>query len=217
MQKKSFAEMVEREKNIKFSMPHNVRNSKLLLSNGRWGYVFRHDELGELGRILILPHDTESQIVCEVLGEPDDPMTEKRRAVLEPISRDILDGMAFICGDGTGKPKPYVSPKEIHGVVRSQVYPCDICGVITSMLIFAPDADTKAGLEDYACMMYSKIKKLNVSTWIVGTETEFIVNGEDVRKSLVLKVHPEREEAKIMTPDEVMDKIDKLMDMHCKK
>jgi len=85
------------------------------------------------------------------------------------------------------------------------------------MLIFAPDAETKGRLEDYARMMYAKIKELNVPTWIVGMETAFIVNGKDLRKSLVLKVHPNREEAQSMMPDEVMNKVDKLMETHCKK
>jgi len=187
------------------------------MPNGTWSYVFRHDELGELGRILILPHGAESQIVCEVVGESDDPMTAKRRAVLEPITREITDTMTFACGDSANKPEPYIPQREEHGIVKSNVYPCDVCGAVTSMIIFAPDAETKGRLEDYARMMYAKVKELNVPTWIVGTETEFIVNGEDLRKSLVLKVHPDREEARIMTPDEVMDKINKLMDTHCKK
>jgi hypothetical protein len=65
--------------------------------------------------------------------------------------------------------------------------------------------------------MYAKIKELNVPTWIVGTETEYIVKGEDLRKSLVLKVHPKHGQAKIMTPDEVMDTVDNLMNAHCKR
>jgi len=216
MRKKSLGEMVEAARSTKFSLPHEVSCKKHLLPNGKCGYVFRHSELGELGRILILPHGTQSQICCEVVGDQEDPMTEKRKSILEPITKDIAEKMTGICGEGAGKPKPYIAPTEQH-VVQSMVYPCEICRAVTSMLIFAPDADTKGRLEDYARMMYSKVKELNVPSWVVGTETEFIVNGEDLRQSLVLKIHPKREEARIMIPDELMDKIDKLMNTHCQK
>lgn len=218
MGKYTLDEMMKRAKTKKFSLPHNVKSSKQLMPNGTWSYMFRHDELGELGRILILPHGAESQIVCEVVGESDDPMTTKRRAILEPITKGVANTMAFACGKGTNnEPTSYIPQRKERGIVKSNVYPCDVCGAVTSMLIFAPDAETKDRLEDYARMMYAKIKELNVPTWIVGMETEFIVSGKDLRKSLVLKVHPNRQEAQIMTPDEVMDKVDKLMEMHCKK
>jgi len=216
MKKKSLAEMVATAKNTKFSLPPDVTCKKQLLSNGRYGYVFRHDELGALGRILVLPHEGgQTHLSCEVTGDADDPMTEKRRDILEPIAEGILADMAKICGDGTGEPKSYISPKEQH-LVKSMVYPCDVCKKITAMIVFAPDAETKGQLEDYARMMYAKIQEFNVPTWIVGAETENIVNGEDLRKSLVLKIHPSREEARIMTPDEVMNTVDNLMATHCK-
>ncbi len=124
MRKKSFEEILEAAKNVQFSMPSNVKSQKQLLSNGKWGYVFRHDELGELGRILIVPHGNESQICCEVSGEPDDPMTEKRRAILEPISNDIIDKMVSVCGIGNNNVVvPYISPKE-KNIVKSRVYTC---------------------------------------------------------------------------------------------
>jgi len=217
MKKKSFAEMVETSKNEKFTLPHNIKSRKQLLSNGTWSYVFRHDDLGELGMILIVPNGAQSRICCEVAGDPNDPLTEKRRVIFEPIGKELADKMAFICGVGKGNPSaPYISPQNKH-LVKSMVYPCDTCKVVTAMVVFAGDADTTARLEDYARMMYSKIKELNVPTWIVGTETENIVNGKDLRKSLVLEVHPKRKEAKIMTPDDLMDIVDKLIVTHCKK
>ena len=217
MNKKSFTEMIEASKNVKFSLPHNIKKQKQLLPNGTWSYVFRHDELGELGRMLIVPHGTQSRICCEVAGDPNDPMTEKRRVIFEPIGKELADKMACICGKGEGdSSEPYISLRK-KNLIESMVYPCDTCKVVTAMLIFAGDADNKARLEDYTRMMYSKIKEINVPTWVVGVETANIVNGKDLRKSLVLKIHPEREEAKIMTPDELMDIVDKLMEAHCKK
>lgn len=215
--KKTFAEMVEASKNEKFTLPHNIKSRKQLLLNGTWSYVFRHDDLGELGRILIVPHGTQSRICCEVTGDPNDPLTEKRRAIFEPIGRELANKMGVICGVGKGEASaPYISPRNDY-LVKSMVYSCDTCKVVTAMLIFANDADDRARLEDYARMMYPKIKEMNVPTWIVGRETANIVSGKDLRKSLVLKVHPEREEAKIITPDDLMDVVDKLRETHCKK
>ena len=156
MKKKSFAEMVEASKNEKFALPHNIKSNKRLLPNGTWSYVFKHDDLGELGRILIVPHGTQSRICCEVAGDPNDPLTEKRRVIFEPIGKELADKMAFICGVGKGNPfVPYISPQNNH-LVKSMVYPCDICKIVTAMIIFADDADDPAHLEDYARMMLFK-------------------------------------------------------------
>jgi hypothetical protein len=207
--------MIEASKDAKFSLPHGVSFYERLLPDGNLSYVFRHTDLGELGRILILPRGMQSQICYEVVGEPDDPMTKKRREIFEPISKGISDKMTLIYGNDMEEPKPYVSPKDPQ-LIKSMVYPCDTCKAVTAMLIFAPDADTKAGLEDYARIIYLKTRELNVPTWIVGTETTNIVNGKDLRKSLVLKVNPEHEEARVMVPDELMDIIYGLMEAHCK-
>lgn len=215
MKKKSLAEMIEESKNSKVSLPRNIKSYKQLLSNGTWSYVFRHDDFGEFGRILITPNGVQRQICCEVVGDPNDPMTEKRLAIFEPIAKELTKRMTSICGNGEGIPGSYTSPIEPQ-FIKNMVYPCDTCKAITAMLIFAGDADDKACLEDYARIMYPKFKKLNVPTWVVGRETENMVNGKDLRKSLVLKVHPKREEAKIMTPDDLMDIVDGLMETHCK-
>jgi hypothetical protein len=53
-----------------------------------------------------------------------------------------------------------------------------------------------------------------VPTWIIGEESEHIVNGEDLRKSLVLTLHDNRD-IRIKTPDDVMDEVDRLMKTHC--
>jgi len=214
MRKKTLTEMVKTAKNAKFFLPYNIKSRKELLSNGTWCHVFRHDELGELGRILIIPCGAKSQICCEVAGDPNDPMTAKRREIFEPIGKEISKIMSLSCGESEDVPEPYISPRE-EQVVKSMVYPCQSCNGITAMLIFADDAETTSRLEDCARKMYSKIQELNVPTWIVGRESENIVNGKDLRKSLVLKVHPNREDAKIMTPDDLMDIIDRLMDKHC--
>lgn len=208
-------ERVETTKHIRFSIPRSVQCHKSLMPNGKWSYVFRHKKLGEIGRVFFLPrHDGRNQLCCEVSGEPDDPMTKKRLKIFEPINRDVVDQVSLICEET--EDVPYDSPKETY-TIPARSYSCAICEVLVAMLIFAFEGDTNADLEDYARMMYKKVRESNVPTWVVGRETANIVNGKDLRKSLVLKIHPEREAAIIMTPDELKDKIYKLMTQHCRK
>ena len=81
-------------------------------------------DLGELGRLLIIPRGNQSQFSFEVAGEPDDPMTQKRREILEPIYKEILDTMVEIGGKGEGEPTPYASHKE-QIKVEYKAVPCE--------------------------------------------------------------------------------------------
>ena len=56
--KKSLNEMGAAAKNIKFDLPPEVTFTKHLLSDNRYGYVFNHVELGQIGRLLFIPHST---------------------------------------------------------------------------------------------------------------------------------------------------------------
>jgi len=61
-----------------FQLPPDVSVRKERLS-GTWVYVFRHTQLGNLGRIVLQGRpDGRTHVTCEVAGDPDDPMTEKR-------------------------------------------------------------------------------------------------------------------------------------------
>ena len=214
--KKTLTEMVETAKTLDFpKLPKGITFKKeLLRSNDRdiWGYTFRDEKIGELGRILFLPVGNETQLVAEVTGSHDDPLTKKRKELFEPISREIIDKMGLACGGGNTPIQPYESPKRC---IESRVFPCETCNKVTSMLIFADNATTTNDLENYARMMQEKITELKVPTWIIGDESENIVNGEDLRKSLVMKISKKKRETRIMIPDEIMDEVDSLMDNHC--
>ena len=197
-------------------LPKGVTFKKeLLRSNDRdvWGYTFRDEEIGQLGRLLFFPVGNETQIAAEITGYPDDPLTEKRKAIFEPLAKELMAKMTATCGDGKTTIQPYESPKTC---VESRVFPCETCDTITSMLIFADNATTDGDLENYARMMQEKIEELKVPTWIIGDESENIVNGEDLRKSLVMKITKKKRVIRIMTPDEIMEEVDRLMDNHCK-
>jgi hypothetical protein len=90
------------------------------------------------------------------------------------------------------------------------VMPCAKCGAITAMLIFA-DGDEESQLEDYARLMFAKVYELNVPTWIVGRERVIRTGG----KTLVLKIWPAREAARIIPSTELNPLLDELMETHC--
>jgi hypothetical protein len=73
-----------------FRLPHGVTMHKEHLPSG-WASVFRHAELGLLGRLVLqgLPSG-HCQISCAVAGDPADPLTARRRTVLEPITTALV-------------------------------------------------------------------------------------------------------------------------------
>jgi hypothetical protein len=64
-----------------FRLPRGVSMHKEPLPSG-WAYVFRHTELGLLGRLVLhrLPSG-HCQVSCEVAGDPADLLTARRRVV----------------------------------------------------------------------------------------------------------------------------------------
>ena len=107
------SELREKTKNLQLPIPPEVSCRKEILPNGQVGYIFRHEELGDVGRLFILPNSGESQFIYEVTGDEDDPMTAQRKAVFEPITRAISAQMISILGKGKGKVvKPYKMPPQ---------------------------------------------------------------------------------------------------------
>jgi hypothetical protein len=58
-------------------------------------HVFDHDSLGRLGRILAAPHGSgKTELRCEVFGSDlDYPAAVERKALFEPIARDLIAAM----------------------------------------------------------------------------------------------------------------------------
>jgi len=214
MHKRSLSEKLRLAKQIPFSLPPGVTMQKTLLPEGCWAYIFRHAQLGELGRLRILPHGNQSQFVCEVSGSPNDPMTVKRQEILEPITQELIAKMVSILGQGTGTPVPY-SPKPQSHQIKFEMMPCEQCGIPVACLISAPGVFTVDGLEDYARLTYVKVQELKIPTWIIGAEKEVNINGDLAGKALTLKIWPDREEAKIISSLELNPKLDELMKKHC--
>ena len=152
-----------------FQLPPDITYNQEQLPDG-FAFNFRHARLGDLGRILLQDHPNgQTQIICEVIGDPNDPMTAKRGAIFKPISHKItsqidaaLGGRAQILGEGetSAARQP---PKSLERIA-SKLIPCLKCGRPAALLIFADYAQDIGGLEDYARLMYSKIIELDVPT-----------------------------------------------------
>ena len=215
----SLEEKVKRVKATPFKLPKDVTLQKTMTPDNLMSYVFRHALLGELGRLLIVPHTSQkTQFRVEVAGDPSDPMTKKRQMILEPITRELLEKLDTIIGQPplSETPPPYEAPKENH-LIKSQVIPCERCNKPAVMLIFAPNADTAAALEDCTRLMYPHIQKMNVSTWIMGEEHDVHINGVQDIEILLMKAHPERDAAERVLASVFDPGLDNLIAGHCQK
>jgi hypothetical protein len=186
-------ELYKKGKQSGFTLPKDITVKKSLSGEGYGIQTFYHLKLGQIGRIIIIPYGLQTQICCEVMGDPDDPITQTKREIFTPIANEITNAMNNILGGGVKNIAPY-SIKEGGDVVESQVFPCNICQEIVGMVISAHDAQTQGDLEDYASKMYVKVKELNVPTWVIGREREIILNdGSKTGEALSMKIWPQRE------------------------
>ena len=182
-----------------------------------WAYVFRHAELGLLGRLVLqgLPSG-HCQISCEVAGDPADPRTARRRTVLEPITTELVRRLeaqtATVLGTPWGTPPP--SPSTPKRLIESKLMQCERCDAGVALLIFADDVTDHGGLEDYARLMYQQIQATNLPTWVIGPPQGNAEPPE--RPANILKVWPHREPVRRMRPDEFNPIIAALARAHCR-
>ena len=195
-------------------MPPGVSFRKELLE-GCHTYVFRHVELGELGRIVVqgLPNG-QCHLSSEVAGDPNDPITAMRKEMFAPLNEHVTNAMEAMLGkgspDGIVQPSTPRNPTE---VVESKLIQCERCGSNAALLIFADGATTPGGFEDYARKMYHKYTELDVPTWIIGPPVGEL--DESRTPTQVMKVWPSRDEIVTMTAEEFNEGLDALLDKHC--
>ena len=198
-----------------FQLPPDVSFSKERLSVG-WAYVFRHQTLGYLGRIVLQGRpDGQTHVVSEVAGDPDDPMTSQRAAIFAPLSETLtrqLDIATGGTGQGREAPAP-PRPSEPQHVVESKHIQCERCDALVALLIFADSATDQGGLEDYARLMHAQVKSFNVPTWVIGPPSGPEPLPE--RPADILKIWPERDPVQRLRPDEFNPLLDPLIQGHC--
>ena len=174
-------------------------------------------ELGRLGRIVLQTRlDGNTQLNCELAGDPGDPMTEKRAAIFKPLSLEITGKAQMVTG---GPPRNRVleepvSPSTLHRIATKHMT-CEKCDADVAFLIFADDARSVGELEDYARMMHSKVVEIDVPTWVIG---EPIGNDPPPeRPAVILKIWPKREPVQRLRPDEFNPMVDDLVAKHCRR
>jgi hypothetical protein len=199
-----------------FRLPPGVSMQKEQLPAG-WAYVFRHAKLGLLGRLVLqdLPSG-HCQVSCEVAGDPADPLTARRRKVLEPVTTALVRRLeaqtATVLSTPWGAPPP--SPPSPKRLIESKLMQCERCDAGVALLIFADEATDHGGLEDYARLMYAQVQATDLPTWVIGPP-----QGEEPlpeRPADILKVWPHREPVRRMRPNEFNPIIAALARAHCR-
>jgi hypothetical protein len=196
---------------MKFNLPPGITFTKTRIED-QWVYTFRHKDLGNIGRIRLKgTGGNNTMINLDVIGDPNDPMTARRREIFEPIGMGIANQMESVVGEGTVEPVPTPLPTQDKTLVKSQIMQCVKCDAYVAMLVFADNALTPDRLEDYAQMMYPKYSEMGLPTWVIGAP----LNNSMDAPAYFLKVWPEREPACLLTPDEFDPVICKLQGSHC--
>ncbi len=149
-----------------FRFPPDVSVSKQPLPYGI-AFVFRHRLLGDVGRGVVQDTgDGRTHISYEVVGDPADPKTAECTAIFQPLGMELARQMEAMAGQAADSlpvnlpPRP-PEPKEL---VESRLIPCEHCGAMVAMLIFAPQATDAGGFEDYARKMYPEYTRLDLPT-----------------------------------------------------
>ncbi len=204
------------KKNQEFHLPKDVTFSKEPLPNGM-AYVFRHQELGLLGRILVQDHGIGQCVLsCEIAGDPGDPMTAKREAIFKPAAMEITQRFQKIIGgpEIPVNPSLQTSPRDQGEYIESKIIQCRRCNAGVALLIIAINARNLGEMEDYARKMFSQVKRLNLPSYVIGP---MIDDGGPVeeRPSNVLKIWPEREPMRCMRPSEFNPILAILAKAHC--
>ena len=198
-----------------FQLPPDISFRKQRLPVG-WVYVFRHRLLGDVGRIVLQDTgDGRTHISYEVTGDPADPQTAERAALFQPLGMALarqLEAMPGAIANPVSINLP-PRPPEPKEVIESRLIPCERCGTMVAMLIFAPLATEGADFEDYARKMYPEYTRLNLPTWIIGPA---LGSGPLMdRPADMLPTWPTRTSITRQRPAEFNAMLDQLVAGHC--
>ena len=201
---------------MSFSLPPDISVRRQPLDNGMV-YQFRHTTLGLLGRIVLQDGaDGLSQISSEVAGEPDDPMTETRAQIFEPLSQQLAATLEAAVGKGrqtvVRQPGKKVSPALQEERITSEQVRCPRCGEVAALLILATHTREVAEMEDCAKKMSSIYEELDVVTWIIGAPVGTL-KGDPVAP--ILRVWPMRHTIRYGSPKMFEAELNAILPRHC--
>ncbi len=198
-----------------FRLPPDVSVSKQPLPYGI-AFVFRHRLLGDVGRVVVQDTgDGRTHISYEVVGDPADPKTAERTAIFQPLGMELTRQMEAMTGPAADSlpVNPPPRPPEPKELVESRLIPCEHCGAMVAMLIFAPQATDAGGFEDYARKMYPEYTRLDLPTWIIGPA---LGRGPLMDSPAdILKIWPTRAPIQRQRPAEFNSMLDRLVSGHC--
>jgi len=81
------------------NIPPDISYDKRSLPQGGWAFCFRHQTMGELGRVVVEDAPGgQCLLSCEIAGDPADPMTARRAALFQPLALQISNAMEAITG-----------------------------------------------------------------------------------------------------------------------
>jgi len=199
---------------MSFQLPPDITMRKEPFGT-TWMYVFRHEQLGDLGRIVVQGQPNgETKFTSELSGGPDDPMHQKRKAIFEPLSQQVMAFVASTLGKKSrDAPAERAGPATRH-TVANKTTTCSTCNEPIAFLIFANQWQNEGDLEDVARVMYYEIKRLNVPTWVIG---EISGDGNPMNNSTIIKkVWPKREAMFEASPRVFNSMLEGLDRAHCK-
>lgn len=201
---------------MSFSLPPEISVQRLPLDSGMI-YQFQHKTLGQLGRIVLQDSpDGLCQISSEVAGNPNDPMTETRSQIFEPLSQQLATALEAAVGKGqrtvahqTSTEALPIPPEES---ITSEQVPCPRCGEIAALIILSNHAREVAEMEDFAQKMYSVYEELDVVTWVIGAPVGTL-KGDPV--SPILRVWPTRHPIRYGSPKMFYAELNAILPRHC--
>ena len=183
-----------------------------------WVYTFRHQTLGQLGRILLQNRpDGQCHVSVEISGDPDDPMSEERAAIFGPLGVEITRQMDMATGGSEHtphQPVPLRTPPTVFQGFPTKHMQCKKCDAFVAVLIFANEATDASELEDCARLMFPKVKEWDLPTWVIGPSLGY--GPPEERPAPVLKIWPVREPIRELRPDEFNLLISELNSTHRK-
>ena len=202
-----------------FKLPPNVSFRKEKHGN-HWVYQFRHKDLGNIGRIVLKPAPNgKTEVVSELVGDPSDPMFEKRAAIFKPLGIQISNAMDQVARSGQPIQKNYSAPTmpSTRGKnIARKLVQCEQCDKGIGLIILAPDAVDIGILEDYTRLMYPEMKQHNVPAWIVGGMSPFAgVDSANEPRCVVRKVYPQLEDIFYASPEEFNEQTEDLLIKCC--
>lgn len=195
-------------------LPPNVSFHRAPLPDGI-AYVFRHAELGELGRLCVTGTASgETCVVTEIAGDEREVMFTKRREILEPLSCEIVTALESVGGPSSTPPPLPARSVVPAGTIPVEEVHCERCGALVALLVFAESAMDRGRFEDVARMMYPHYAATTAQTYVIGPE---LGSTPESYRAAIMKVWPQREAIETWAPERFRARIDQLLTGHCRQ